>query len=105
MVLTANQIAVIQDAGGVCQHCRKPCRYPWQRLSEFVAELQSGGAAGLAVDAQRHPRRYLIQAVHINRDRSCDRRENLKPLCISCAMSFRAVTRRKPVFGARRKYL
>ena len=104
-MLTGNQIAVIQDSGGVCWRCRKVCRQPWQTQQAFIAELQWMGRRGDVQDATWHPRRYNIQAVHLNRRSDDDRRENLRPLCSSCAMSFRALTRRKPVFRGRRKYL
>lgn len=60
---------------------------------------------GIARDAERHPRRYLMRCVHLNRDRADDRRENLKPLCTSCAMRFDALTRRRPTHTRRRRYL
>lgn len=102
---TNNKLAVVQDIGGCCSHCGKVCRYPWQSQKVFLAELLSMGRRGEAQEATKHPRRYLIQVVHLNRRPEDDRCQNLKPLCLPCAMGFRALTRRRPIFGGRRKYL
>ncbi|MGD1941910.1 MAG: hypothetical protein ACFB0G_11415 [Leptolyngbyaceae cyanobacterium] len=104
MTWTNNKLAVVQDAVGICAHCRRTCRYPWESQAMFLKEMGLA-SPGIARDAERHPRRYLMRCVHLNRDRADDRRENLKPLCTSCAMRFDALTRRRPTHTRRRRYL
>ena len=100
---TNNKLVAVQDANGICAHCGRVCRLPWQSLELFVRE-QSLASEGIAREARGKPRRYQMRVVHLNGRREDDRRENLKPLCLGCAVSYQSRFRR-PVYVRRRKYL
>ena len=97
-MMTPNQLSVAFTEGAVCQVCRKALRYPGQSPSLFFKETGNP-------EVLTHPRRYCCRIVPLNRQREDDRIENLRVLCPSCAATFNALTRPRPIHTRRRKYV
>lgn len=71
--------SIKEEAGWACENCGKVCRRAGESLVDFARRSEDQ-----FLDVLFHPRRYALQAAHLDQKTDNNERSNLKALCCPC---------------------
>ena len=85
------------ESNWTCEQCGKQCREPDEDLIDFIIRTSGGTHSKADYERLKHPKKWELDAAHLDHiPENCDR-SNLKALCAPChcRMDLKAMGRKK----------